>query len=166
MVFVNRRLEVQFLSPAPVFQRFRNWETRKGNRKGNRTGPPISEASEPPSAPPSVSVEFKNGDTTIYVDPDRPPRVFFDINVIVGFGITGADARTRRWAEYGFTFRSSMVHVVEGASHRAVNVSARGTAEGGGEAAWGQRDRQQSAQEGGRPYGVVCLSRRFSASPR
>jgi len=34
-LFVNRRLEVQFLSPAPSFQRYLRSEKMKGNEKGN-----------------------------------------------------------------------------------------------------------------------------------
>ena len=39
LVFVNRRLEVQFLSPAPTIQRFAILQQLKGNTKGNTRRP-------------------------------------------------------------------------------------------------------------------------------
>ena len=77
------------------------------------------QTSEPHAAPPSISVEFQGGNTNIYFDPDRPPRVYFGTNVILGLGNKGADALKRLWVEYGFKFRYSIFYFVELASHLA-----------------------------------------------
>ena len=88
-------------------------------------GPAISETSRPHSAPPSVSVEIKDGDTNIYFDPERPPRVFLDTNAILGLGQGGAQVLHRLKNERGFKFRYSMFNFVELASHLADPSSAK-----------------------------------------
>ena len=50
-------------------------------------------------------------------DSERPPRVFFDTNVILGLGDAGATAIRRLIAERGFRFRFSMLNFVELLSH-------------------------------------------------
>lgn len=84
-----------------------------------------SQASEPHAGPPSIRVELHGGNTTIYFDPDRPPRVFFDTNVILGLGKHGKDALTRLRDAYGFRYRFSMQNFVELASHLADPQSAK-----------------------------------------
>jgi hypothetical protein len=84
-----------------------------------------SQASEPHATSPSVSVELRHGETHISFDQDRPPRVFFDTNVILGLGNKGASTLKRLWVEYGFKFRYSMFNFVELASHLADPPSAK-----------------------------------------
>ena len=78
-----------------------------------------SQASEPHATSPAVSVELRHGETHISFDPDRPPRVFFDTNVILGLGNKGEAALRRLKAERGYRFRLSMSNFVELASHLA-----------------------------------------------
>jgi hypothetical protein len=72
-----------------------------------------------PSVLPSVRVEPKNGVTTIDYDPQKPPRVFFDTNVILGLGKSGEAALQRLKYERGYRYRYSMLSFVELASHLA-----------------------------------------------
>ena len=59
----------------------------------------------------------REGVVHIRYDNARPPRVFFDTNVILGLGDAGEDALRRLKAERGFRFRFSMLNFSELISH-------------------------------------------------
>ena len=50
-------------------------------------------------------------------NPERPPDVFFDTNVLLGLGIKGIDSLHRLQSKRGFRFRYSMVNFIELVSH-------------------------------------------------
>ena len=57
------------------------------------------------------------GTVRLSYDDARPPRVFFDTNVILGLGDAGEAELRRLKAECGFRFRFSMLNFVELLSH-------------------------------------------------
>jgi hypothetical protein len=84
-----------------------------------------SAPSDGPSLPssaaiPSVQVEIDSkGNFLVHYEPDRPPRVLLDTNVILGLGAAGEHDLRRLRAERRFKFRYSMTNFVELASHLA-----------------------------------------------
>ena len=50
-------------------------------------------------------------------NPERPPDVFFDTNVLLGLGVSGINSLQHLQSKRGFRFRYSMVNFVELVSH-------------------------------------------------
>lgn len=67
----------------------------------------------------------EDGQVEIDYNPDRPPDVFFDTNVIIGLGERGIESLRKLQAERRFRFRYSMVNFVELASHLGDDASPR-----------------------------------------